>query len=620
MAPLVCLLLLGLSALSKEFRVRTYPAIVLLKKDQKYNYMGPKTKDSILDFTHRVSGPSVRVLSSQKLLDHALSRHKVMFLFIGATSDLKWVSVTSFPAVLVFKTTLTSNSTILSEGNTNHESSLFVLTKVTDDCISSDFSARMQLYAELDDVTVPRLLLMNLTNDSYFEPAEGLDLDSEQDLVWFLDSVLGGAFQAQGGNSVPQRIRRFVYDAKTTLTPVFREAPFLGVMLVSIPLGVVLSLLFLCIKARPTFGDDDQAAEVSTATQRHKRKKAAECEEEVKGRLSETQPWLYTGCFERLRFCSGSAPVLPRGARHGSPRAPAPVPRPPARSAPAALPAVRRRGARSLDTLDLELLDLVEEVPQNFYELLSVEQDAPATDIKKAYRRLSLVLHPDKNKEPDAEVKFRQILDRSWADPVQILGRSWTDPGQILGRSWTDPGQILGRSWADPGQILDRSWADPGQILDRSWADPGQILDRSWTDPGQILDRSWDRSWADPGQILYRSWADPGTDPGQILGRSWADPVQILDRSCTDPGQILYRSCTDPGQILDRSWTDPGQIPGRSWTGKPGEISNVEMFDHSGPDLVGRWPHLAREPLFEQPRFRHTGTFMSQFSLSRIRI
>lgn len=59
---------------------------------------------------------------------------------------------------------------------------------------------------------------------------------------------------------------------------------------------------------------------------------------------------------------------------------------------------------------DLELLDLVEEVPQNFYQLLSVDQDAPAADIKKAYRKLSLVLHPDKNKEADAEEKFRQLV------------------------------------------------------------------------------------------------------------------------------------------------------------------------------------------------------------------
>ncbi|XP_074545546.1 dnaJ homolog subfamily C member 1 [Halichoeres trimaculatus] len=59
---------------------------------------------------------------------------------------------------------------------------------------------------------------------------------------------------------------------------------------------------------------------------------------------------------------------------------------------------------------DLELLDLVEEIPQTFYQFLSVEQDAPAAEIKKAYRRLSLTLHPDKNKDEDAENQFRQLV------------------------------------------------------------------------------------------------------------------------------------------------------------------------------------------------------------------
>ncbi|XP_053186312.1 dnaJ homolog subfamily C member 1 isoform X1 [Scomber japonicus] len=59
---------------------------------------------------------------------------------------------------------------------------------------------------------------------------------------------------------------------------------------------------------------------------------------------------------------------------------------------------------------DLELLDLVEEIPQSFYHFLSVEQDASAAEIKKAYRRLSLSLHPDRNKDPDAETQFRQLV------------------------------------------------------------------------------------------------------------------------------------------------------------------------------------------------------------------
>uniref|UniRef100_A0AAY4A2J7 DnaJ homolog subfamily C member 1 n=1 Tax=Denticeps clupeoides TaxID=299321 RepID=A0AAY4A2J7_9TELE len=65
--------------------------------------------------------------------------------------------------------------------------------------------------------------------------------------------------------------------------------------------------------------------------------------------------------------------------------------------------------ARAWDA-DLELLDLVEEIPQTFYQFLSVEQDASPADIRKAYRRLSLTLHPDKNKDENAETQFRQLV------------------------------------------------------------------------------------------------------------------------------------------------------------------------------------------------------------------
>lgn len=59
---------------------------------------------------------------------------------------------------------------------------------------------------------------------------------------------------------------------------------------------------------------------------------------------------------------------------------------------------------------DLELFDLVEEIQQNFYQFMGVEQDASSAEIRKAYRRLSLILHPDKNKEENAETQFRQLV------------------------------------------------------------------------------------------------------------------------------------------------------------------------------------------------------------------
>lgn len=45
----------------------------------------------------------------------------------------------------------------------------------------------------------------------------------------------------------------------------------------------------------------------------------------------------------------------------------------------------------------------------NYYEILGVAQTASSDEIKKAYRSLSLKLHPDRNKDPNAEDQYKSI-------------------------------------------------------------------------------------------------------------------------------------------------------------------------------------------------------------------
>lgn len=46
---------------------------------------------------------------------------------------------------------------------------------------------------------------------------------------------------------------------------------------------------------------------------------------------------------------------------------------------------------------------------RDYYEVLGVSRDATPDDIRKAYRALARKLHPDVNKEPDAEMRFKEI-------------------------------------------------------------------------------------------------------------------------------------------------------------------------------------------------------------------
>ncbi|XP_054707328.1 dnaJ homolog subfamily C member 1-like [Uloborus diversus] len=64
---------------------------------------------------------------------------------------------------------------------------------------------------------------------------------------------------------------------------------------------------------------------------------------------------------------------------------------------------------KSWTTEDMELFDLVENTPTNFYDVLGVDQKASQSEIRKAYRKLSTLYHPDKNKEANAEDTFRRI-------------------------------------------------------------------------------------------------------------------------------------------------------------------------------------------------------------------
>ena len=48
---------------------------------------------------------------------------------------------------------------------------------------------------------------------------------------------------------------------------------------------------------------------------------------------------------------------------------------------------------------------------KDYYETLGINKNSSNDEIKKSYKKLALKYHPDRNKEKDAEEKFKEISE-----------------------------------------------------------------------------------------------------------------------------------------------------------------------------------------------------------------
>ncbi|XP_041670571.1 protein disulfide-isomerase TMX3-like [Cheilinus undulatus] len=110
----------------------------------------------------------------------------------------------------------------------------------------------------MGEVTVPSVIILNTSNEQYFLPGE--PIETMEQLVQFINSVLNGSAQAYGGDGIIQRIKRVAFDARSTIMSVFRSSPLLGCFLFGLPLGVISLMCYGICTAESDDGVDDMDA------------------------------------------------------------------------------------------------------------------------------------------------------------------------------------------------------------------------------------------------------------------------------------------------------------------------------------------------------------------------
>ncbi|KAK6589939.1 DnaJ [Cryptosporidium xiaoi] len=180
-------------------------------------------------------------------------------------------------------------------------------------------------------------------------------------------------------------------------------------------------------------------------------------------------------------------------------------------------------------------------IGSSYYDILGVGRDASDTEIKKAYRQMSLKYHPDRNTSPDASEKFKEI-----ATAYEVL----IDPGKrgIYDRY----GEEGLRQQGDGFQATD-----PFDLFSMGFGNLFGMGGKGGTETARVPDTVL-KVFLSLEQLFF----------GELLTVSFSRPVVCINandclsnrKDCAGPGTKVFTQQMGPGFMVQHQVNDPSCI------------------------------------------------------------
>ncbi|NQY43504.1 MAG: molecular chaperone DnaJ [Legionellales bacterium] len=257
---------------------------------------------------------------------------------------------------------------------------------------------------------------------------------------------------------------------------------------------------------------------------------------------------------------------------------------------------------------------------QDYYQLLGVERNASSSEIKRAYRKLAMKYHPDRNAgSAEAELKFKQIKeayeilsDNEKRSRYDQFGHAGVDPNMGAGPGGAQSGfgdifdDIFGDIFGGGGRANSRSGAQRGADLrygiDLTLEEAVHGISKTISYPVAVKCDGCSGSGAAAGSKPIKCSACNGQ--GQVRMQQGFFSIQQTCPTCQGQGTTISEPCTachGNGRKKDKK-SVVVKIPAGVDTGDRIRLSNEgEAGGNGGPngDLYVE-VHVLTHPIFER--------------------